>query len=341
MQVNPRLRRALPGVLVSIAALSIAPSPSLAAKARMARDASPTSIWNTAPARDAQLDPRSGTLVSGLVTTVQQGIRAGRSPWIDTNNCAPPVYTVPVGTPTSPVALLNGTRPFRVTLASALAAVPIPDGALPSRCSDSTLIIKQPATNRMWELWHAHETTTGWSADYGGATQRLAASPGFFDANDWPGAPDGWGASASGLTVAGGLLTLDEVRKGVIDHAMALSIPESASGLWASPARRTDGVSKRPNALPYGARLRLDPTLDVDSLKVPRATKMIARAAQRYGFVVREQTHWGVQIAAERAPLDQSSAYQAAFRSSPGTIMRAFPWKKLQVLRMDLHRAGS
>ena len=98
----------------------------------------------------------------------------------------------------------------------------------------------------------------------------------------------GWGASATSLSIAGGLITLEDLEKGQINHALAIAIPNARGGVYASPAQRTDGYSTEPLSLPEGAHLRLDPNLDLASLHLPRLTLMIAEAAQRYGIVVRD-----------------------------------------------------
>ncbi|MEB0161112.1 hypothetical protein, partial [Pseudomonas sp. AH2 (2023)] len=54
------------------------------------------------------------------------------------------------------------------------------------------------------------------------------------------------------------------------------------------PAQRSDGSLRpgTPNAIAEGQRFRLDPSLDVDSLKLTPLGKMVAKAAQKYGFIV-------------------------------------------------------
>lgn len=299
-------------------------------------------LWKRRVDGRASLDPRSAQLTASLAATVAAGDAAGRGTWIDTTACAPHVYRVPADQPAVRVSLLNGQRPGRRSLQAALSAVPIPADATGSSCRDRSLVIEQPATNRMWELWHARQDASGWRADWGGATRHLNDDDGVFGTDDWPGAQTYWGASASSLTLIGGILTPQELQTGQIDHALALSVPQSAAGVWSAPAQRTDGVSSDPDALPYGARLRLDPSVDVDSLPIPEVTKALARAAQRYGVIVREQTHYNVQFSAEAPPADDPGVYRRIFSGAAplngfaGPVMRGFPWDKLQLLPMSL-----
>jgi hypothetical protein len=70
---------------------------------------------------------------------------------------------------------------------------------------------------------------------------------------------------------------------------------------------------------------------------------MIARAAQRYGMVVRDQTGHGISLWAE-VPSGASGTGNSFSRllggKSPGEILANFPWDRLQVLKMNLCTAA-
>ena len=70
-----------------------------------------------------------------------------------------------------------------------------------------------------------------------------------------------------------------------------MSLVETAPATFTWPAQRTDGstFSSGITAIPEGTRFRLDPSFDVNSLRVPTIVKMLARAAQTYGIVVRDK----------------------------------------------------
>ncbi len=162
-------------------------------------------------------------------------------------------------------------------------------------------------------------------------------SPGYYTGAAWPGAARNWGATASSLPVIGGTMLLDELKTGRIDHALAINLPAPRAHVFAWPAQRTDGTGP-PTALPEGARLRLDPTLDVSSLHLPKLTRMIALAAQRYGLVVRDQTHHGISLFGE-VPTQAVGARRIAATSGarrPASCWTGFPWDRLQVLQMHL-----
>ena len=65
------------------------------------------------------------------------------------------------------------------------------------------------------------------------------------------------------------------------------------------PAIESDGHSKRSDAILAGARLRLDPTLDLDSLGLTHYGRIIAQALQQYGMILADNGG-GVELQAVR-----------------------------------------
>ena len=304
---------------------------------------SPTSIWNRAVPADAATDPGSGAIMAAFETEVAREVAARTGPWLDTTAYSVPIYRVPADQATVAVALTAPSPGLR----AAFAAVPLPADARPAAGSDGHLVVWQPATDRLWEFWRLAKGPAGWSASWGGAMDDVQGSTGVYGPSSYPGATRWWGASASSLSVAGGLITLEDLEDGVIDHALAISVPHVRAGVFASPARRTDGTSPSPDSLPEGAHLRLDPDLDLTSLHLPRLTLLIARAAQRYGIVVRD----GSPNVASFYAQDPTPTGTDPFHGPggwlegeyPSQLLASFPWDHLELLRMGLHhvpRAG-
>jgi hypothetical protein len=142
--------------------------------------------------------------------------------------------------------------------------------------------------------------------------------------------------------VAAGLIRIDELRAGRITHALDLAIPAARAHAFSWPAQRTDGVDGSPNAIPEGARFRLDPDLDLSKLDLPPATRAIAAAAQRYGLIVTDQTAWAVGLFAEDPTPTGGDPYggpNGLFDGrSPKELLARFPWRHLEVVRMQLRR---
>jgi hypothetical protein len=295
-----------------------------------------TSFWNRSVSGEA-IDPSSAALVRSLAAEAGREEESGIGPWIATTEASTPLYRVGKNQPRVRVRLEAQGTPSEQALQRAFAAVPIPPDARPANGQDAHLTVWQPSTDRLWEFWQARRTADGWSARWGGAIRNVSKSPGYYTASAWPGASRNWGATASSLPKIGGTMTIAELRRGRIDHALAVDLPAPRAGTFAWPAQRTDGTGP-PTALPEGARLRLDPAVDIDRLDLPPVGKTIARAAQRYGLVVRDQTHKGISLFAED-PAGQPNPYAELFDGkTPLEILRRFPWDRLQVLDMHLCR---
>ncbi len=148
--------------------------------------------------------------------------------------------------------------------------------------------------------------------------------------------------SASSLAIAGGLITFEDLRRRRIDHALVISVPNVRAGVYAAPARRTDGASSSPLSLPEGAHLRLDPRLDLHALHLPHLTLMLAEAAQRYGIFVGDYSpdvafYAQAPTPTGREPYAGPHGYFAGL--NPSQLLASFPWAHLQLLRMSLYAA--
>ena len=92
------------------------------------------------------------------------------------------------------------------------------------------------------------------------------------------------------------------------------------------------------------ARLRLDPEVDLDELGLPRTTLAIARAAQRHGIIVRDQTGVAIGFYAEDPLQERRNPYHgpAGFFAgqSPARLLAGFPWESLEVAEMRLCRGS-
>lgn len=300
----------------------------------------PASFWNKRVADDAPVDPNSAPLVQAFAAQIQQERSSGIGPWIGAGAGSTPLYRVPEDQPRVRVRLDTTTSHGSKALRRAFASVPMPRNAKPAPGDDGHLTVWQPSTDRLWEFFHARREGGAWHADWGGAIQHVSKSPGYYTASAWPGATRNWGATASSLPIVGGTILLDELKRGRIDHALALNLPAPRSGEFAWPAQRTDGTGP-PTALPEGARIRLDPTVNVDDLGLSKVGRMIARAAQRYGMVVRDQTHHGTSLWVETAPAGSSSGFGTYLKGkTPSDVLAAFPWDRMQVLKMNLCTAA-
>ena len=299
---------------------------------------SPSSFWNTPLADDAAVDPLSPGLIAALEGSIEEEERASSGPWINTTAYGLPIYTVSATQPTV-VVHLRGHRPER-SLSAAWSAVPLPANARPASGRDAALAVWQPSSGRLWEFWRLSHGPGGWQASWGGAMRHVFKGQGVYGPQVWPGAHPWWGISASSLSLVGGLMSIDQLRSGEIGHALAMALPEIRAGVYSSPAQRGDGQSARAQAMPEGARLRLNPALDLASLGLPALTLSIARAAQRYGIFITDRSPI-VELYAQDPTPTGSNPYVGAgglyAGNDPRAAMAAFPWSQLQVLKLSLH----
>jgi hypothetical protein len=302
---------------------------------------SPTSFWNEALPADAPLDPSSVAVVRAFdAEIVREEATEGAQATINTTSWSVPVYTVPASQPLVKVTLW----PSRLALSPALQipwdAVPLPADAQPAAGTDGHLVVWQPSTNRLWEFWRLERASAGWQAGWGGAIQDASSNAGAYGPEAWSGGLSDWGASASSLSIAGGLITLEDLEKGQINHALALALPDTRAGIFAAPAERTDGGDAEPSSLPEGAHLRLDPNLNLAALHLPHLTLLMAEAAQRYGIVVRDSASNVAFYAQDPTPTGTNpyiGAHGYFEGKSSQQLLESFPWSHLQLLKMELH----
>lgn len=280
--------------------------------------------------RSAPVAASSGAEVAGLAAQVRDvygGVAAFNAHSYDVA-----VTIAPAGTRTTNVTFVDcqhkGYEP--AGLAAQLAGVPIPADARPADGTDHGLTIWQPSTDRLWEIWQASRTASGWQGCYGGRLDHVSHSPGYFGG--------GFGQAATGIALSGGMVRVAEARAGHIDHALSLALRNPATYTRVSwPAQRSDGSATDPAAIPEGTRLRLDPALDVDALPgLTPVARMIAHAAQTYGFVVTDRGG-AVSVSAESGAAEQSTTgvdpWLALERGVPDyAVLAHFPWDRLQAL---------
>jgi hypothetical protein len=290
------------------------------------RPFAPDGVWNRRLGDRPALSPSSRALVGEVAREVDD-----YGPWLNTYADSVPVYLVPAGQSTIHVTLDT----WGPDLQAAFDAVPLPAGATPAQGDDEQLTVWQPATNTIWEFWKLHQVDGAWHARWGGEMQDVSQNPGYFTHSA---ATNDWGATATGLPLLGGLITTADLQRGNIDHALAISLVETAPRYYAWPAQRTDGYVFTPGVaqIPEGTRFRLDPRLNIAALRLPRLVRMIAQAAQRYGIIVRDKGG-AVSFYGQDPVAGQTNLWGAAFQGQyPSTLLRSFPWSHLQALASTL-----
>lgn len=212
--------------------------------------------------------------------------------------------------------------------------VPVPHYAIPAKGTDAEMTIYDTATDSLWEFWRMRKTDAGtWEACWGGRIQGARNNQGAFKTY--------YGTTATSLPFIGGQITAEELQAGAIDHVMGISLIDlEERTIFSWPAQRSDGSNpyKQPNRIPEGTRFRLDPSVNVDALQMSRAGKIIAKAAQKYGFVVWDRAG-AISLRAQNTysytQLGKPNPYPALFENKQAyQVLNGFPWEKLQFLPM-------
>lgn len=294
---------------------------------------SPGSFWYQEIPRDAPLHPNSANFVAEFLR--QKKAYYGTVS-INTTAYACPIYVV--GPDVKPVevtewdAQKKGFKDPR--LAAQWSAVPIPDYAEPAEGTDAEMCVYQPSTDSLWEFWQARKVNGKWQACWGGGMTKVSENPGIWENH--------YGTTATSLPFMGGQITPAELRRGTIEHVMGISLVDIENyDIVSWPATRSDGYNpeKLPNRIPEGLRFRLDPSVDVEALSLPPVGKTIARAAQKYGFVVWDKAGAITLRADNPKSLTRCGGkdpYPELFGGKPAwALLEGFPWEKLQFLPMN------
>ncbi len=249
---------------------------------------------------------------------------------INTTEWSTPVYTVAADTPT--IALVGQSsicpRPGGVFsgFQAQIEAVPLPSSALPAAGTDKEVVVWQPSTGHLWELWRVVKEAGLWTACWGGEIDSAMTSDGVF--------PAPFGAGASGLSLLGGQIHIEDLEHGAINHALEVLLPHTKAGEFVWPADRTDGESNATDAIPEGTRLRLNPGLDLSSLHLSAPGLVIATALQRYGMIV-GNTAGSVALSAQDPTPLMSEGRANPYKSllpAPFDTLDSVPWNELEVI---------
>lgn len=296
----------------------------------------PSSFWYTKIPLSVPLHPNS----AGFTADFQRQIKAYYgNVTVNASSYSSPVFIAPAGAPTKSVQFWDcqGKRYTDANIVEQWSAVPIPASAEPSPGTDGEMTVFQPSTNTIWEFWRMRNRGGQWQACWGGQLKEVKRSQGIW--------PKGYGTTATGLPFLGGQITAEELIRGEIRHAIGIALVEvEDSSVFSWPANRSDGHNphRAPHRIAQGQRFRLDPSIDVDSLKIHPVAKVIAKAAQRYGFVVWDKAgaiSLRVQNSNSYTSLGKADPYKELFNGTAEyALLNGFPWDRLQFLPMNYGR---
>ena len=151
---------------------------------------------------------------------------------------------------------------------------------------DRHAIILDPSKRMLYEFWQMKKTAQGWRA----------SQASIFDLTSNRLRPDGWTSSdAAGLPIFPAIVRYDEIKKGMVEHAMRVTVRRSRRG-YVAPATHFASRDNSENLPRMGERIRLKRDFDISHFSP--AAQAILKGLKRYGmFVADNGLDWAISIA--------------------------------------------
>ena len=160
--------------------------------------------------------------------------------------------------------------------------------------SDHAVTIIDWYRGKVWDTWNVRAQDGGYVAGDAYPFELYGSGMGVLGGE--------WTCGGSGTPSVAYLIRPEEIEAGVINHPIGCALRATgpyeggsrysmAKGFVHPPSVHTDRkVSKdyNPYEIPEGARIQLDPAIDLDSLGLSETGKIIAKAMQDYGIVAAE-----------------------------------------------------
>jgi hypothetical protein len=219
-----------------------------------------TNVWNK---RVDSLPVAANS--DAMVTAI--GIGSSLHPDFSATGYGIPYNVVGSSTPRRTVTFTYASESDRVKY-------PIPSKPKIEGGSDRHLLMVDTNACKLYELFAAVNTSSGWHAGSGAVwdlrSNRLR--------------PAGWtSADAAGLPILPGLVRYDDVLRGAIKHAIRFTAPATCNG-YIYPARHEAGSGSCATRPPMGLRVRLKSTVDIS--KYGSQARIVLTALKRYGMIL-------------------------------------------------------
>ena len=190
----------------------------------------------------------------------------------------------PIGIPYNLIADAGETKfslQFEYAGESDPGPYPIPANPQVEYGSDHHILLVEPGTCTLYEIYAAHFADGQWSGG-SGAIWNLGEND--LRPADWT------SADAAGLPIFPGLARYAEITSGEITHALRFTAEDTAGYIW--PARHQTSDAKM-GIPPMGARFRLKAGYDISGF--PPEEQIILRAMKKYGLVLADNgSNWYV-----------------------------------------------
>ncbi len=251
------------------------------------RPFSDNSPWNTKISPDTKTDSNSVSLIMNLASAANEGLHINYI-----HNSVPVYYVDSKETPRYNVINFGEKTSWNSISEQ---KVPIPDNISLNISDQGTnyLSIIDKKKNIEWGIQDAVKLENQWIVSNGSisdlsGTGLVAVSP------EDNAVTRQLGIRPGGFPLCAGLIRVEEIQAGKIDHALIFAYPHCRVDFFVSPAGNAylpprDSVI--PGGLPLGARIQLGPDYDIDNSSLSETGKIIARALQEYGAILGDVSH--------------------------------------------------
>jgi len=151
---------------------------------------------------------------------------------------------------------------------------------------DRHALVVDPVRRMLYEFYQLKKTDSGWQA----------AQTSIFDLKSNKMRPEEWtSADAAGLPIFPSVVRYDELKRGVVEHAMRVTVVKTRRA-YVYPARHYASRHTDPNLPRMGERIRLRKDFDVSGFS--RDVQTILKGLQKYGmFVADNGIDWAISVA--------------------------------------------
>jgi hypothetical protein len=159
--------------------------------------------------------------------------------------------------------------------------------------ADRHALVVDPTKGMLYEFYQMRKTDKGW----------IASGAAIFDLKSNKLRPDGWtSADAAGLPIFPATVRYDEIKRGVVEHAMRVGVGKTRRS-YVHPATHYASKYTDENLPRMGERLRLKKNFDISGFSP--AAQAILKGLKKYGmFVADNGLDWTISVAPDsRIPL--------------------------------------
>ncbi|MBX9625109.1 MAG: hypothetical protein K2X82_14985 [Gemmataceae bacterium] len=173
---------------------------------------------------------------------------------------------------------------------------------------DRHAIVVDPTNRKLYEFFGTWKTAGGW----------LAAQASAFDLASNKLRPDGWtSADAAGLPIFPAVVRYDELKRGMVDHALRVTVRRSRKA-YVYPATHFASRLNDPSLPRMGERFRLRQDFDVSGFSPE--VQAILKGLKRYGMLVADN---GIEWAVSVTPDPRIPVLHAELRKVKGSDFEA------------------